>query len=242
MDQRSPSILFPLLRRSSALHGAVSGTVIATLILLPLRADSPEWWSTPGLFKTGVAADDYAVINQGQLKHLAAAAVVEMNAQLPGGAGSELNSLVAIWADPSISHDDYAAANVGQLKTLAAKFYDQLGQAYPWSGSTNGANDYALANIGQAKTLFSFPIQFNPPQDWFDWLAANGLPDNTPINGPSGEPGLTNWQRYLRDTTGPNLDSDHDGVSDADETLAGTNPLAKDNPSLQLTVRAYAVP
>ena len=39
------------------------------------------------MLKVGAAADDFAVINQGQLKNLARGAIEEMNEKLPGGAG-----------------------------------------------------------------------------------------------------------------------------------------------------------
>jgi len=158
MDQRPPSIVLSALRGWTSLQGVVWGTVFASLVLLPVRADSPEWWSTPGLFKTGVAADDYAVINQGQLKTLAAAAVAKMNAELPDGAGLTLNALVDGWSNPTVQTDDYAVVNLGQLKALAAPFYTRLAKPYPWASAASSADDYALANIGQAKALFSFSI------------------------------------------------------------------------------------
>jgi hypothetical protein len=103
-----------------------------------------------------VIADDYAVVNQGQVKHIAKQAYEEMEARLPGGAGSTLN---AIWAVPAASTDDYRAINLGQLKDVAKLFYDRLQELdasihYPWTGV--GADDYALANIGQVKNIFGF--------------------------------------------------------------------------------------
>lgn len=109
------------------------------------------------------AADDYAVVNQGQVKYMAKQAYEELEATLPGGAGSALDTL---WATPSTSTDDFAVINLGQLKNVAEPFYFRLvdelgytgqplapGQTRPWSGT---ADDFALANIGQVKNAFSF--------------------------------------------------------------------------------------
>lgn len=191
------------------------------------------------MFSPSADPDDYAVLNQGQLKNLAAAAVAEMNEiLLPEGAGLDLNGLINSWQNPSVTRADYAAVNVGQLKALAALFYDQLEKPYPWASSGPPADDYALANIGQAKTLFSFSIQFDPPQDWFDWLAQEGLPANTPLNARSDPNGPTNWEKFKEATQ----DTDGDGSPDVNEIANGTNPTEKDNPAANLVAYAYALP
>jgi hypothetical protein len=113
---------------------------------------SPEWWARRGVL-TAEAANDFAALNAGQLKHLAYMAWLELDS-LPGGAGFE----------PAFTNagNDYAAVNIGQLKEIARPFYDRLGStnAYPWAEGPPG-NDYALANIGQAKHLFSFNLPTN---------------------------------------------------------------------------------
>src|SRR5258708_6367557 len=80
------------------------------LLLLPLGlapAQAPQWWSSRGV-TNGKAADDYAVVNQGQLKRLA----------LPF-----YNRLIAVGYTQDLpwtggAPDDYAAANIGQVKNL----------------------------------------------------------------------------------------------------------------------------
>ena len=131
---------------------------LAALITIPalLWADAPAWWAERGVLKPGATPDDYAAVNQGQVKNIAKQGYEEMKAKLPGGAGSTLD---AIWAAPASSTDDYRAINLGQLKNTAKPFYDRLQELdasihYPWTGV--GADDYALANIGQVKNLFSF--------------------------------------------------------------------------------------
>jgi hypothetical protein len=139
----------------SALYGGV--------LINPPPAEGPSWWRTRGVLLLGAESDDYAVLNQGQLKQLASAAVAELNASLPGGAGSTLATTVAAWTPPPGDADDYAAVNQGQLKYLASLIYDRLATAglatgRPWEDSPYQADDYALANQGQAKMLFNFDV------------------------------------------------------------------------------------
>ena len=166
----------------------------------PLPANKPAaypaWWferdviprldpnnpAEPDYLTAGIyaPADDYAAANQGQLKNIATKAAAEMNARLPGGAGSSINTMVSAWSAtplPGVTRDDFAAINLGQLKHVAEPFYVRLvdelgyigqplspGATRPWSGI--GADDYALANIGQVKNVFSFnPAAMAAAQD-----------------------------------------------------------------------------
>jgi RHS repeat-associated protein len=139
------------------------------LTTLSLWADAPTWWAERGVLNTapGVAADDYAAVNQGQVRNIAKQAYDEMKENGvvdPIAAAASTNPedpariLYLSWDNPSTSIDDYRAVNIGQLKNVAKPFYDQLVIPYPWS-SNGTANDYAMANIGQVKNLFSFSIQ-----------------------------------------------------------------------------------
>jgi hypothetical protein len=135
----------------------------AFFIPLPAYAGAPAWWSQSGVLVSGANADDYAPANQGQLKNIATAAVAEMDANLAGGAGAELHSLVNGWLTPGSQTDDFAPLNLGQLKSAARPFYDRLigaglADTYPWVGSPHSPDDFAVANIGQVKSLFSFEI------------------------------------------------------------------------------------
>jgi hypothetical protein len=144
-------------------------------------ANSPAWWTQRGVLAPNANADDYAAANIGQVKWVASLAALEMQAKLPGGAGTDIAKLTASWAlppGPGVERDDYAAINLGQLKALAKLFYDRLaefhyagpplaaGQKYPWTTATTDDADYAAANIGQVKSLFSFDltlIDVTPP-------------------------------------------------------------------------------
>ncbi|MFL6538410.1 MAG: hypothetical protein ACJ8JD_09560, partial [Chthoniobacterales bacterium] len=67
---------------------------LCALIPLLAYAAAPAWWSQRGVLNDNVAPDDYAAANQGQLKNIANAAVAEMDANLPGGAGERLHQII----------------------------------------------------------------------------------------------------------------------------------------------------
>lgn len=140
------------------------GAIALVLALTPiwLWGDAPAWWAQREVIKPGAVVDDYAAVNQGQVRNIAKQAYEELNQKLVGGAGPTLYNL---WHAPVASQDDFRTVNLGQLKYLADPFYARLaevgytgqplklGQTRPWAGT---ADDYAMANIGQVKELFSF--------------------------------------------------------------------------------------
>lgn len=214
----SPSFFFVRARTGLVRVRLLMSLSLAVIAPLWLWAQAPAWWAERGVLNTEAAADDYAVVNQGQVKHIAKQAYEEMKEKLPGGAGPALD---AIWADPTQSNDDYVAINVGQLKNVAKPFYDRLqavdysghplasGQVYPWDGAAL-ADDYALVNIGQVKNLFSFvlPEGVGDPTD----TAGNGLPDAWEIEY-FGQIGVD-----------PAADPDGDGLTNRVEYFLGTDP------------------
>jgi len=127
--------------------------------------DGPPWWIDYNVLSPGAMINDYAAINSGQLKHVASKARSAMDDLLPGGAGTNVHTLV----DGFQNSDNYTIVNLGQLKYVAQPFYDRLTPdhtklwplgmtvgPYPWSSSTNSPEHYSAGNIGQLKTIFSF--------------------------------------------------------------------------------------
>jgi len=196
--------------------GLIAGTALVPLLLY---AGAPSWWSQREVIVPATAPDDYAPANQGQVKHIATAAVREMDAKLPGGAGIALHELINNWSVSAAETNDFAPINVGQLKKVAKPFYDRLIAAalatqYPWTNSINNADDFAVANIGQVKKLFSFEL---PAADLLYDSDHNGLPDA--------------WERQYFGAIGvdPRADPDADGSDNRQEYRDDTDPTRADS-------------
>lgn len=185
--------------------------LVASLIAFSAPANAaPAWWTARGVVDSQFDADDYAVLNVGQLKHMAAKARDELNAVLPGGAGSAIDTLVNGWATAT-NADDYAVCNVGQLKAVAKLYWDQLtavsgATAHPWTALTSDDDDYAVANLGQLKTVFNFDSDMDD----------DGLPDWREVQ----------YAGSLAVLTGDGVhDQDGDNISDLTEYQIGWNPV-----------------
>jgi hypothetical protein len=161
--------------QKGAVHWFVAGACAAAaggwLTGVVLRAQAPAWWSQRSVLLAGAAPDDFAILNQGQLKQFALAGLGELEERLTGGAGPELHSLLNLWSSidsngqrvPTASPlaDDYAPANVGQLKAVALPFRERLAEAgilLPDPFANVAPDDYSLANLGQAKQFFQVDL------------------------------------------------------------------------------------
>jgi hypothetical protein len=213
------------LRRLAKARAWIKGSLLACtfgFLAVSLWGDVPKWWQQRQVLAPETVADDFALLNQGQLKQFALGAFLEGEVGLPDGVSWEVRSLLDQWTYvdetglrmPLVSEttDDYAPVNLGQLKAVAQVFYDQLielgvKRAYPWTGGV--PDDYALANLGQAKAVFDFDLR-----------AVDAS------NDPNGS-GLPDWWkiRYFGalevDST---EDSDGDGMSNLEEFRSGTDP------------------
>lgn len=169
----------------------------------------PAWWGARNV-ATLQSADDFAVLNQGQLKNFMRGAIEEMNASLPGGAGTELNAILASWRADTSQADDFSIANQGQLKAMGKQLRVRLaalgipGPAFA-TASPDDDDDHSPANIGQAKFVFNVPLQGDTDSD--------GINDTWELA----------WFGAL--TRDLRLDSDGDGFTDAEEYASQTDPL-----------------
>lgn len=225
-------------------------------------ATYPAWWFERELVKRSApptnmptwpdsyaAANDFAGLNQGQLKAFALAAFDELGAKLAarGGAGTAALNLAKTWClvDPAtgllqrnaglpiaktaVGAQDFAAVNLGQLKNVAKTFYDRLIEihffdGYPWTSSQSDDSEFAMANIGQAKALFSFDLLRDSDQDGMTDLQ-EGIAG--PIGGgPSLDTDGDGTPDYL------DTDPDNDGLHDGEEMHLGFNPVLSDTSPL----------
>lgn len=213
------------------------GGVTAGLMFLAnvLFATVPVWWTNQGVIDTNAVSNDYAPVNQGQVKNMASHAWQEFRHKLTNDC-SAISNLVAGFSQTN----NYFPANIGQLKTVALPFYDVLFVSgltngwpdgmttgpYPWSDSTNSPQDFAMANIGQLKCLFSFSLDVdadgNGLPDWWE-LFYFGTTTGTATNEDAESDGLTNLEEYQAGLNPLNSDTDTNGVPDAIEVgIQGT--------------------
>lgn len=153
-------------------------------------ADYPGWWQTRNVITNSAPANDYAAVNAGQLKWMATNAYAELQAYVSGGAGTNVEALIASFPGTS----NYVAVNVGQLKYVAQPFYDSLIEmgytnAYPWTATTNDDASYAMVNLGQLKNVFSFNFHMDSDTD--------GIPDAVEI--------VNRTDPYNNDTNNPTV-------------------------------------
>ncbi len=206
--------------------------LIFCIIPIGMSAQSgPHWWYEYDVI-TGDPADDYAAVNQGQLKYFAYKAYEYLLDEIPGSSGPEwdaLDDLIDSWANPGSGVDDFHAVNLGQLKYVISLFYDVLieegfAPGYPWARMGGSDDDYVMVNIGQVKNMFSFDLVYpqvvtlsgmlevNVSQEvaggFFKWIGQFGLPlaqqtfHATPAN--DGIPNLLKYAMGLDPTIASN--------------------------------------
>src|ERR1039458_3230383 len=68
------------------------------LLAVPALAEGPSWWQARGVLDTNTAiTNDFAPLLTGQLKWFATNAYDELEANLTGGAGSDLSDVLSQW-------------------------------------------------------------------------------------------------------------------------------------------------
>lgn len=148
------------------IYGFIASASLAGLLYA--TASSPSWWKSRGVMpaeydETSEASIDenYEAAKIGQLMNMAAKAAEELNAKLSGGAGDDINNLVASFPeyDPNDPDENYQALTAGQLKAVAELFYDRLAQLpatyvnYPEGMSPLVASQADIASSAPASNL-----------------------------------------------------------------------------------------
>ena len=105
--------------------GMALAVVLTTTVAL---AQAPEWWTNRHVLVIGATPNDYAAVNQGQVKWAVTQAAAELAAN--GLTSSNITALLASFSPTN----NYLPVNLGQLKYVAAPFYDLLTA----NGLTNG--------------------------------------------------------------------------------------------------------
>jgi hypothetical protein len=142
-------------------------TILVVCAISTVRAGPvPPWWIERGVIDLNHPADDHALANQGQLKHIASKAKQELDARLQGGAGVDIGAMIGSWLPPSVDVNDYAVVTVDQAKAVATLFYNRIGIPTPWpNAASGGPNHDAALVVGQIKDLCAFV--WVPPSDGF---------------------------------------------------------------------------
>jgi hypothetical protein len=147
-----------------------------------------------GVVSTNYITNNYAVVVQGQLKQFTARAVDELNSNLTGGAGSNLNNLVHGWAEDYATNNysnptnayapynprDFTVMTAGQLKYVGNMVWTRLvaggyTNALPAWLDTN-STDTQLANLGQLKQVFNFDLSTMVPATITSLTASDSNP------------------------------------------------------------------
>ncbi len=191
-------------------------------VLAPVGGAGPVIDSVVSLFSTD-PSDNYAVLNQGQLKYISSLFFNRLGDVTFNGwpANYTLDSSTGYpWTESVTDDAHYAPANTGQLKYLF--LWDLNAWADSIDYSTIDADGDGLGDI------WEIAYNLSPFDD--------GGSDS--INGPNGDPdgdGLTNLQEYevaqtFANAADPSLlspranDSDGDGRIDGVEVADGTDP------------------
>jgi hypothetical protein len=205
--------------------------ILLGLLLISLGSISaapPAWWASRGATNAN-PPNDHAAVNQGQLKQFTRKAVDELNSTIPGGAGPELDNLIAAWVAGHPDPKDTQAMAIGQLKWIADKIHARLlfakySSSLPAWLAQVPATDNQAANLGQLKTVFNFDLSAPPGQlpVWWQKFYFNGQTNIAP-SGDADSDGTSNLNEYLNHTN-PNdpittPDTDGDGLLDAWEML-----------------------
>ena len=211
---------------------------LMSLPVLCLADPGPSWWTN--VLDDASEPADYSPALLGQLKWFATNAYDDLEANLAGGAGTNIEDMVLGFT----ATNAYQVLNVGQLKQVGARFYDRLietGNAtnYPWTtGNATDDVDRAMCTIGQLKYVFAFDTEGDGDADgMLDWwerqqFGSTGYSDgSTDTDGD----GLSDGLEHQYGADPHSQDSDGDGLDDGDEIDNDADPILADTDGDGLT-------
>ena len=210
----------------------------------PLMSEpAPSWWADRAVKNTS-EAQNLAVANLGQLKHIANQAHAELESLVPSGTAAPFS--VPATPDAAWYETQRKALNLGQLKAVAKPFYDRLnaistdwvkgqletnglalntsyfqatnGYYYPWNPSTPVEENYKVATVGQLKLVFALRFNQSTQNDGLPDLVKYQIINANPNDGIS----------TLADVT-PAGDFDGDGVNNLAEYQNQTSATLADS-------------
>ena len=189
--------------------------VVFVALATTLQATQPVWWTASGGPLNGNSPNDSMVANQGQLKQFTQKAVLYLDTNLAGGAGTNLDNLLVGWSNYYATNgynaitrapQDFKGVNQGQLKNIGNLIWSQL-VAAGYSGpplwlTPNTNSEYEVVNIGQLKTVFDFDIvgdsDTNGLPDWWELRYFGHLGNATNSLAPAGNGKTILWDYQHR--------------------------------------------
>lgn len=234
------------------------------------KAAAPAWWATHGVVN-GSSASNLSPATVGQAKHMASKALEELRVRMRPSDYTALRVAVEAKVDLTLpvtqqDFDDQKRVLVnGQLKAMAKPFYDHIRtydsawldtamanasirlavpgsspvtySPYPWSVTQGDDANYSPAVLGQLKAVFSLKLETLTPDnrdtdgdglpDTWEWRYGFIYDDASDAAGDLDGDGLSNLQESQAGTDPRLVDSDGDGVSDIIEVLTTfTDPLS----------------
>ena len=192
-------------------------------------AAEPAWWAEQGVKTGGAQPDDYAAANIGQLKHMASKAAALIHARFPEGEGAAISTLISSWSTAAVNpaRDDYAVLNQGQLKAVAKKFYFRLNELGYHASNLPAGRIYPWTETDSSDDDNYAAANLGQLKYVFSFILINLKDPAASIIDSDGD-GISNADEATLGLLANDADWDDDGLPDGWEVAFGYNPKAGD--------------